>query len=58
MSIFPQLLSCTVALSACAALLYAGGLFVVALVSVFAPTPARRKDARTTLSILIRRRSR
>ncbi|MFE3738890.1 hypothetical protein [Streptomyces sp. NPDC059134] len=45
-------------MSPCIALLYAGGLFVVALVSVFAPTPARRKDARTTLTILIRRRSR
>ncbi|WP_367223234.1 hypothetical protein [Streptomyces sp. 16-176A] len=54
----PQLLACTATLSGCAGLLYTGVLFIVALVSVLAPTPERRKDARTTLGILVRRRSR
>ncbi|MFE4666158.1 hypothetical protein ACFRI7_15000 [Streptomyces sp. NPDC056716] len=54
----PQLLHYIALLSGCAGLLYTGGLFVVALVSVLASTPERRKDARTTLSILVRRRSR
>ncbi|MFF4557726.1 hypothetical protein [Streptomyces sp. NPDC001422] len=58
MSEISQTLSCTAALSGCAGLLYAGVLFTVALVSVLAPTPQRRKDARTTLAILVRRRSR
>ncbi|MEU8976160.1 hypothetical protein AB0D11_44535 [Streptomyces monashensis] len=58
MSEISKLLSCIAALSGCAGLLYAGVLFVVALVSVFAPTPERRKDARTTLTILVRRRPR
>ncbi|MGW2766122.1 hypothetical protein [Streptomyces sp. NPDC001275] len=58
MSQIPQLLYYTAALSGCASLLYTGVLFVVALVSVLASTPERRKDARTTLSILVRRRSR
>ncbi|MFK8846523.1 hypothetical protein [Streptomyces sp. Ac-502] len=46
------------ALSGAAGLLYAGALFFVALVSVLARTPERRKDARTTLSMLVRRRAR
>ncbi|MFJ2908453.1 hypothetical protein ACIO8F_03290 [Streptomyces sp. NPDC087228] len=54
----PQLLHYTVIFSGCAGLLYTGVLFVVALVSVLASAPERRKDARTTLSILVRRRSR
>ncbi|MEE4491028.1 hypothetical protein [Streptomyces sp. BE230] len=54
----PQLLTYAAALSGSAGLLYAGVLFLVALISVLAPTPERRKDARTTLSILVRRRSR
>ncbi|MFI7097765.1 hypothetical protein ACIBK8_00155 [Streptomyces sp. NPDC050161] len=58
MSQLPQLLYYTAALSGCVGLLYRGVLFVVALVSVLASTPERRKDARTTLSILVRRRSR
>jgi hypothetical protein len=57
-SALPQLLHGAAAVSACAGLLYTGVLFVVALVSVLAPTPDRRKDARTTLTILVRRRSR
>ncbi|MFJ6658490.1 hypothetical protein ACIQNG_19345 [Streptomyces sp. NPDC091377] len=58
MSEIPQLLYYTAALSGCAGVLYTGVLFAVALVSVLAPTPERRKDARTTLTILMRRRSR
>ncbi|MBQ0827879.1 hypothetical protein [Streptomyces tagetis] len=58
MSEIPELLSYVAALSGCAGLLYTGILFVVALVSVLASTPERRKDARTTLGILLRRRSR
>lgn len=54
----PQLLYCAVALGGCASLLYMSTLFAVALVSVLAPTPERRKDARSTLNILVRRRSR
>ncbi|MFJ7278964.1 hypothetical protein [Kitasatospora sp. NPDC098663] len=54
----PQLFACAAALSGSAGLLYTGVLFVVALVSVLAPTAERRKDARTTLGILVRRRSR
>ncbi len=54
----PQLLFYAAALSGCAGLLYTGVLLIVALASVFAPTPERRKDARTTLSIFVRRRSR
>ncbi|GAB3181758.1 hypothetical protein [Streptomyces incanus] len=58
MSEIPQLLYYAAALSGCAGLLYTGVLFVVALVSVLARTPERRKDARTTLTILVRRRAR
>ncbi|WP_424886733.1 hypothetical protein [Streptomyces sp. XH2] len=54
----PQLLYYITAVSGSAGLLYTGVLFVVALVSVLAHTPDRRKDARTTLAILMRRRSR
>ncbi|MFE7511446.1 hypothetical protein ACSCBZ_02795 [Streptomyces niveiscabiei] len=54
----PQLLTYAAALSGGAGLLYTSVLFLVALVSVLAPTPERRKDARTTLSILVRRRPR
>ncbi|MDU9001653.1 hypothetical protein [Streptomyces mirabilis] len=58
MSEISQLLHYAAALSGCAGLLYTAVLFVVALVSVLAPTPERRKDARTTLTILVRRRPR
>ncbi|MFJ3594132.1 hypothetical protein ACPXCP_38290 [Streptomyces sp. DT20] len=58
MSQISPLLHYTAILSGCAGLLYTGILFVVALVSVLASAPDRRKDARTTLSILVRRRSR
>ncbi|MER8029584.1 hypothetical protein ABTZ78_11535 [Streptomyces bauhiniae] len=58
MSHIPQLIIWTAALSGAAGLLYTGVLIVVALISVLAPTTDRRKDARTTLTILLRRRSR
>ncbi|MFE5738858.1 hypothetical protein [Streptomyces celluloflavus] len=45
-------------LSGCAALLYMGALSFVVLVSVLAPSAERRKDARATLGILVRRRTR
>jgi hypothetical protein len=53
-----QLLRYTVLLSTCAGLLHAVALLAAALVSVLASAPDRRKDARTTLSILARRPSR
>ncbi|MCG7206402.1 hypothetical protein [Streptomyces arenae] len=58
MSEISQLLHYAAALSGCVGLLYTGVLLVVALVSVLAPTSERRKDARTTLTILVRRRPR
>ncbi|MDT0266725.1 hypothetical protein RM844_10510 [Streptomyces sp. DSM 44915] len=56
MSQLPQLLDNVAALTAAAGLLYGGTLAVVALTSVLAPTAERRRDARSTLTILIRRR--
>ncbi|MEU7184556.1 hypothetical protein [Streptomyces sp. NPDC045369] len=58
MSEVSQVAYCAAALSGGTGLLYAGVLLFVALVSVLARTPERRKDARTTLSILMRRRTR
>ncbi|MEU8624640.1 hypothetical protein [Streptomyces sp. NPDC048669] len=58
MSEISRLLYYTATVSGCAGLLYTGVLFVVALVSVLASTPERRKDARATLGILVRRRGR
>ncbi|MFG3409487.1 hypothetical protein [Streptomyces sp. NPDC048142] len=58
MSQFPHLLYCSMALSGVSIALYSVVLVAVALVSVLASAPDRRKDARTTLSILVRRRSR
>jgi hypothetical protein len=58
MSEFPHLLYYTAVLSGCAGILYTGALFVVALISVLATTPQRRRDARTTLTILLGRRPR
>lgn len=46
----------TAALTATASLLYGGILAVVALTSVLARTSERRRDARSTLAILIRKR--
>ncbi len=53
-----QMLFSTTLLSGCAALIYMGALFFVVLVSVLAPSPERRKDARATLGILVRLRTR
>jgi hypothetical protein len=46
----------TAALAATASFLYGGILTVVALTSVLARTPERRRDARSTLSILMKMR--
>jgi len=54
----PHLLSSIAMLGGCAGFLYVSALFVVALVSVLARTPQRRRDARTTLTILVGRRPR
>ncbi|MFI5757598.1 hypothetical protein [Streptomyces sp. NPDC051569] len=54
----PRMVCGTTLLSGCAALLYMGALFFVVLVSVLASSPKRRKDARATLGILVRRRTR
>ncbi|MFH9939341.1 hypothetical protein ACH4OT_08450 [Streptomyces murinus] len=53
-----ELLPYTLLLSGTAGLLYVVALLAVALVSVLASAQDRRKDARTTLSILVRRRPR
>ncbi|MFI6644936.1 hypothetical protein [Streptomyces sp. NPDC050504] len=45
-------------LTAAGAVTYTGLLAAVALTSVLARTPDRRRDARATLTILMRRRSR
>jgi hypothetical protein len=58
LSTIPRLLVNAAVWSGCIGLLYTGGLLVVALVSVLARGPERRKDARTTLAILVRRRAR
>ncbi|MFF0262974.1 hypothetical protein ACFYR2_29655 [Streptomyces microflavus] len=58
MSQLPELLPYTLLLSGTAGLLYVVALLTVALVSVLASAEERRKDARTTLSILVRRRPR
>ncbi|MEU1017408.1 hypothetical protein [Streptomyces sp. NPDC005898] len=58
MSQLPELLPYTLLLSGTAGLLYVVALLTVALVSVLASAQERRRDARTTLSILVRRRSR
>ncbi|MFB8418715.1 hypothetical protein ACFC63_24715 [Streptomyces albidoflavus] len=55
---FPELLPYTLLLSGTASLLYVVALLTVTLVSVIASSQDRRKDARTTLSILVRRRPR
>ncbi|GFH35916.1 hypothetical protein [Streptomyces pacificus] len=58
MSHFPELLFYTLLLSGTAGLLYGVALLAVTLVSVLASAQDRRKDARTTLGILVRRRPR
>ncbi|MFD4831893.1 hypothetical protein ACFWPV_18870 [Streptomyces uncialis] len=56
MSVLPELLQNAATLTAVASLSYGGVLAVVALTSVLARTPERRRDARSTLTILIKRR--
>ncbi|MEW1858858.1 hypothetical protein AB0399_00460 [Streptomyces sp. NPDC088194] len=56
MSALPGLFHDATALTAIASLLYGGILAVVALASVLARTPERRRDARSTLTILVRKR--
>lgn len=58
MSEIPRVLVNAAAWSGCVGLLYTGVLLVIALVSVLARTPQRRRDARSTLGILVRRRAR
>ena len=54
--VLPGLLHDTATLTATASLLYGGILAIVALTSVLARTPERRRDARSTLTILLRKR--
>ncbi|MFE3720943.1 hypothetical protein [Streptomyces cyaneofuscatus] len=55
MSVLPALLDAAT-LTAAGATTYTAVLAVVALTSVLAPTSDRRRDARATLTILLRRR--
>ncbi|MGW6770533.1 hypothetical protein ACWGBX_08970 [Streptomyces sp. NPDC055037] len=58
MTALPTLLTDATVLAAATGLTYAMILFGVALVSVVSRTPARRRDARATLAILVRRGTR
>lgn len=55
MSTLPALLTNASALAAVVCLTYTTTLLSVALVSVVSCNPARRRDARATLTILVRR---
>ncbi|MEV7270951.1 hypothetical protein ACIQIG_20210 [Streptomyces bacillaris] len=55
MPVLPVLLD-TATFAAVGAMVYTTVLATVALTSVLAPTPDRRRDARATLTILLRRR--
>ncbi|MEU1325948.1 hypothetical protein YUYDRAFT_01719 [Streptomyces sp. ScaeMP-e48] len=55
MPVLPALLDAAT-LGAAGATVYTTVLATVALTSVLAPTPDRRRDARATLTILMRRR--
>ncbi|MER5492220.1 hypothetical protein ACWD6I_18335 [Streptomyces sp. NPDC002454] len=57
MPTLPVLLQDATALAAAGAAAYTVLLGTVALASVLASTPERRKDARATLAILMRRRT-
>ncbi|WP_171168592.1 hypothetical protein [Streptomyces sp. I05A-00742] len=52
----PALLTDATALAAATGLTYTATLLTVALVSVVSRNPDRRRDARATLTILVRRR--
>ncbi|MBC2879082.1 MULTISPECIES: hypothetical protein [Streptomyces] len=56
MSTLPALLTDATALAAATGLTYTTTLLTVALVSVVSRNPDRRRDARATLTILVRRR--
>ncbi|MFJ5103814.1 hypothetical protein [Streptomyces sp. NPDC088554] len=56
MTVLPELLHAAASLTATVGLLYGGVVAVVALTSVLARTPELRRDARSTLTILIKKR--
>ncbi|MFF7156058.1 hypothetical protein [Streptomyces sp. NPDC008139] len=56
MPVLPEPLHSAAALTTTVGLLYASVLSIVALASVLARTPERRRDARSTLRILVRGR--
>ncbi|MER7950366.1 hypothetical protein ABTY59_23565 [Streptomyces sp. NPDC096079] len=58
MSVLPALLNSTTELAAAAGVLYTASVTVTAAASVFSRSPGRRRDARQTLTILLRRRAR
>ncbi|WP_199834674.1 MULTISPECIES: hypothetical protein [unclassified Streptomyces] len=58
MSTLPILLTETAVLAAFTGALYTAGVASVAVVSVVSRSPERRRDARETLKILLRRRTR
>jgi predicted MFS family arabinose efflux permease len=58
MSALPTLLTDVTVLAAATGLSYSVTLLGVALVSVVSRAPARRRDARATLMILVRRQPR
>ncbi|MGW7555640.1 hypothetical protein [Streptomyces rimosus] len=58
MSALPTLLTDATVLAAATGLSYSVTLLGVALVSVASRSPARRRDARATLAILLRRKPR
>ncbi|SDN74787.1 hypothetical protein [Streptomyces wuyuanensis] len=58
MSTLPTLLTETAVLAALTGALYTASVASVAAVSVVSRSPERRRDARETLKILLRRRTR
>ncbi|MFD6874357.1 MULTISPECIES: hypothetical protein [unclassified Streptomyces] len=56
MSVLPSVLHDGAALAAATGLTYAGAIVTVTAASVLARSPERRRDARATLTILMRRR--
>ncbi|MEU3921462.1 hypothetical protein [Streptomyces sp. NPDC029004] len=57
MSLLPVLLHDGAVLAGVTGILYTVGVTAVAATSVFASCPERRRDARETLAILLRRRA-
>ncbi|GGV13898.1 hypothetical protein [Streptomyces spectabilis] len=56
MLLLPDLLTASAALGVATGATYATTLLTVVLVSVVSRNPTRRRDARATLTILVRRR--